>query len=842
MHVQMFRECIGVEGTEHRHWWWLSRQYMIFAQLLEQLHHRSRAGGAATLTSFHSLEGLLHPGHYYHAAAKYARKRRIAAQKSGLFVANPSVEPLSEEDSVMVRPPTFIGAPPIVTELEGLTSAAAIAEQQALLEKHLKAVERQANHCAKVIDMLKKTSDCYSKEPLPDGSAPEKDKGAAQKKRRERLQLFLSLETAEEEMAAEKWGAAKISLEAVRTCHLKECWFDTLTATIKHLRECAGKVGDAKGYVDSTMQLLSPLCSTPQAQKIELHAHLLSCLAAGADVPAIRELMQSSPNFLTSEEGALPRTLEVNCTGQRLALVSCGLAFGKQSAVVTEDVALTLKIVHFFPVEVEFVCIDVVFNDNRHNHTFRGENTPATHLEHSVHGKEVVCATPLSCAPGINNFVEIKFDVQILDKGPESMHCEQVRVHMAGENKGSTVIFIIDNKHPADTVPPTGKDASGADSPQMGTIPKHPFDPTISPGGFTPAPSRKWGEAAALGGGGGKDMPVSTVDDVDDDTSARGLAPETMMDILQPTPHVSLKLTPVSSALAGEYRRVELQVDSNDDILKEVRLSLMCKPPPPKDCADDEYYFWSGTDLSDGPVSLDELTPLKLGPNSQPSWDMQQRLLTLSDMPANESKVYTLYTRSKRPELRTVTATVSYTTGQGIQVKGEVAREIRAYTPLKAEFQFLPLFPRCGSGRNSAKDGKDGKEGDGAAESLPLLSLGEPVLMQAEVRSDCEQPLQLLVVEMLPKDGRGGEGEVITCEMKSTCGEIHLDEISLDDDEGGTGGDDEGGTGGGGRGGMGSLEPIVLRQKGDCYSACVQFLPKKTGTVAFGKINIIWAR
>jgi hypothetical protein len=73
-----------------------------------------------------------------------------------------------------------------------------------LLEKHLKAVERQADHCTKVIALLVKTSEQYNKEPLADGSAPEKEKGAgvAAKKRRERLQLFLRLETAEEEMAS----------------------------------------------------------------------------------------------------------------------------------------------------------------------------------------------------------------------------------------------------------------------------------------------------------------------------------------------------------------------------------------------------------------------------------------------------------------------------------------------------------------------------------------------------------------------------------------------------------------------------------------------------------------
>jgi hypothetical protein len=93
-------------------------------------------------------------------------------------------------------------------------------------------------------------------------------------------------------------------------------------------------------------------------------------------------------------------------------------------------VALTLKVCHFFPVAIEFVCIDVIFNDRRHNRTFRGESTPAAHLEHSVHGQEgaeeVVCPT-LSCKPGITNFIEIKFDTKILDKGPESLHCEQVR-------------------------------------------------------------------------------------------------------------------------------------------------------------------------------------------------------------------------------------------------------------------------------------------------------------------------------------------------------------------------------------------------------------------------------
>ena len=57
---------------------------------------------------------------------------------------------LPEEDTVMVRPPTFIGAMPVVMELEGLTSAAAIAEQKALLEKHLKTTEKQAEHSAKV--------------------------------------------------------------------------------------------------------------------------------------------------------------------------------------------------------------------------------------------------------------------------------------------------------------------------------------------------------------------------------------------------------------------------------------------------------------------------------------------------------------------------------------------------------------------------------------------------------------------------------------------------------------------------------------------------------------------
>ena len=32
-------------------------------------------------------------------------------------------------------------------------------------------------------------------------------------------------------------------------------------------------------------------------------------------------------------------------------------------------------------------------------------------------------------------------------------------------------------------------------------------------------------------------------------------------------------------------------------------------------------------------------------------------------------------------------------------------------------------------------------------------------------------------------------------------------------------------------------QPIVLRQKGDCYSVCVQFVPTRTGMVDFGKIS-----
>jgi len=79
-HTRTFRSAVGAPGSEYRHWHWFSRQHMVFAQLLEQLHLR---GGNAV--SHHALGGMLHPGFFFANAARFAKRRRTAAQALGLY-------------------------------------------------------------------------------------------------------------------------------------------------------------------------------------------------------------------------------------------------------------------------------------------------------------------------------------------------------------------------------------------------------------------------------------------------------------------------------------------------------------------------------------------------------------------------------------------------------------------------------------------------------------------------------------------------------------------------------------------------------------------------------------
>jgi hypothetical protein len=105
--------------------------------------------------------------------------------------------------------------------------------------------------------------------------------------------------------------------------------------------------------------------------------------------------------------------------------------------------------------------------------------------------------------------------VLVKDKGPENLQCKRIRLHVSpavssdedgGTNAdlsnrsdmdgpGTTLIFVIDAN-------------------RCGSVCHN--NPMKGPGGHTPAPSRRWGEAAAIGARGGKDMPVSASDDVED--------------------------------------------------------------------------------------------------------------------------------------------------------------------------------------------------------------------------------------------------------------------------------------------------------------------------------------
>ena len=72
----------------------------------------------------------------------------------------------------------------------------------------------------------------------------------------------------------------------------------------------------------------------------------------------------------------LPSSLDVECSGQRLALVRCAMRFDAAAGHHTQNVGARLSVRHHFPGTLRFTRVDVYFTDARYDHSFLDEDAP----------------------------------------------------------------------------------------------------------------------------------------------------------------------------------------------------------------------------------------------------------------------------------------------------------------------------------------------------------------------------------------------------------------------------------------------------------------------------------
>ncbi|XP_043713514.1 trafficking protein particle complex subunit 11-like isoform X2 [Telopea speciosissima] len=358
-HILSYKMLVGAPEVVFLHWDWMSRQFLIFAELLET--------SAATIPSNASLvlgtsekpltEWEFHPAYYYELAAHYMREKKYC-QEVALSASETSKRIGSSSESVIQS--VFIGQ--FARLLEQGEAFAMQTLTDAEYVHYAVAEGKRFQDSYEIIALLKKSFESYSS------------------LKAQRMASYCRNQMAREYFALGEFGNAKSLFDGVASLYMQEGWITLLWEILGYLRECSRKLGSVKDFIEYSLEMAAlPISSVAESS---------SCKGeygpAGPPTFPQREmihkeafgLVKGEP-ILASDEGncALaitedqPLHLEIDLISPLRMVLLSSVAFHDKVVKPGAPISLTLSLLSQLPHPVEINQLEIQFNQSACNVT-----------------------------------------------------------------------------------------------------------------------------------------------------------------------------------------------------------------------------------------------------------------------------------------------------------------------------------------------------------------------------------------------------------------------------------------------------------------------------------------
>ncbi|XP_042494266.1 trafficking protein particle complex subunit 11-like isoform X2 [Macadamia integrifolia] len=358
-HIASYKTHVGAPEVVFLHWDWMSRQFLIFAELLET--------SAATIPSIASLvlgtsekplaEWEIHPAHYYELAAHYMKEKRYC-QEVALSASETSKRTGSSSESVIQS--DFVGQFARLLEQGEAFAMQTLTDAEYI---HYAIVEgKRFQDSYEIIALLKKSFESYSN------------------LKAQRMASYCGIQMAREYFALGEFGNAKSLFDGVASQYVQEGWITLLWEILGYLRECSRRLGSVKDFVEYSLEMAAlPISSGAESSICKGEYG-----PAGAPTFPQREmihkevfgLVKGEP-ILTSDEGnyALaitedqPLHLEIDLVSPLRVVLLASVAFHDQVVKPGAPSSLTLSLLSQLPHPVEINQLEIQFNQPACNFT-----------------------------------------------------------------------------------------------------------------------------------------------------------------------------------------------------------------------------------------------------------------------------------------------------------------------------------------------------------------------------------------------------------------------------------------------------------------------------------------
>ncbi|KAK7262793.1 hypothetical protein RJT34_30374 [Clitoria ternatea] len=397
-HKNAYKRLVGAPEAIFIHWEWMSRQFLVFGELLETSSKITHGFSPIILgTSSKPLsEWEYYPAYYYQLAAHYLSEKRSALELS-ISMSETSKEIDNSADSVV--PSAYVGQFARLLEEGDNVDMLPLTDEEYV--RYAVSEGKRFRDSLEIIALLKKAYESYSSMKI------------------HRMSSFCGFQMGKEYFAEGDISNAKQIFDSIASLYRKEGWVTLLWDVLGYLRECSGKNRTTKDFVEYSLEMAAlPISSDTGVRRDTGPAGPANLIQREIVQKEVFELVSEASGLSTNEHlsnlkitGDELLQLEVDLVSPLRLVMLASVAFHEQTIKPGVSTSVTVSLLSHLPLTVEIDQLEIQFNQSNCNFFV----TNAQKLQ-SVEGSNGIQQHRREIAPSLslesNKWLRLTYDIQ----------------------------------------------------------------------------------------------------------------------------------------------------------------------------------------------------------------------------------------------------------------------------------------------------------------------------------------------------------------------------------------------------------------------------------------------
>ncbi|CAH9143057.1 unnamed protein product [Cuscuta epithymum] len=379
LHTSSYRRLVGAPEITFLHSEWLSRQFLVFAELLETSSATNQNTSSVVSSNADTpTEWEFHSAYYFQLSAQYLKEKSVALELA-LSMSEHSDEIDSSAESVMAS--TYTGQFGRLLEHGETLAMQPLTDEEYV--RYVLSEGKRFQDSYEIIALLKKSSQAYNSSKAL------------------RMAAYCEHQIAREHISMGQFSNAKEILDNVTNLYRQEGWVTLLWDALCYLRECSRRCGTVKDYVEYSLEMAAlPISSLPQRETI--HKEVLAVVRG--------EESGSEENGLRVHADK-PLYLEIDLVSPLRAVLLASVAFHEQIIKPGAPTMVTLSLLSQLPLNVEIDQLEIQFNQSECNFIIvNGQRSHLAAISCVQPGRRVKTAPTLELIT--NKWVRLTYEIK----------------------------------------------------------------------------------------------------------------------------------------------------------------------------------------------------------------------------------------------------------------------------------------------------------------------------------------------------------------------------------------------------------------------------------------------